>query len=221
VLGGSFNPAHAGHLHIARLALQRLRLDQVWLLVSPGNPLKEASGMAPLADRLASAKRLVSGRRILVTATEARLDTRYTFDTLRALRRRFPRVQFVWLMGADNLVQLPKWQRWEGITRTMPFAVMPRPSYNQRALAGLAAHRLRPALRAARTAPALASHGAPAWTFLPARQNALSATALRAAGSEFPLLRWPPVRHIVPGTTKADRVAGLGKNNMNTKGPRT
>jgi len=227
VLGGSFNPAHAGHLHIARLALQRLRLDQVWLLVSPGNPLKAASGMAPLADRMASANRLVSGRRILVTATEARLDTRYTYDTLQALRRRFPRVQFVWLMGADNLVQFPKWQRWEGITRTMPFAVMPRPTYNQRALAGLAAHRLRPALRASRTAPALANHGAPAWTFLPARQNALSATALRAARSEFPLLQWPAVRHIVPGTTTADQAAGadqvveLGPNNMNTKGPRT
>ena len=146
LLGGSFNPAHAGHQHIARLALQRLRLDQVWLLVSPGNPLKEAAGMAPLADRLASAAEIADGRRIIATEIEARLHTRYTFDTLRALRRRFPRVRFVWLMGADNLVQLPRWQRWGGVTRAMPFAVMPRPTYNQRALAGQAAHRLRPAL---------------------------------------------------------------------------
>lgn len=198
LLGGSFNPAHAGHLHIARLALQRLRLDQVWLLVSPGNPLKTADGMAPLADRLASARRIAEGRRIVATGIEARLRTRYTFDTLVALSRRFPRVEFVWVMGADNLVQLPRWQRWVGIARAMPFAVMPRPSYNQRALAGQAAHRFRRALRPARAAPALAVLPAPAWTFLPARQNALSATALRAGHSGFPLLRWPPVPHIPP-----------------------
>ncbi len=204
VLGGSFNPAHAGHLHIARLALQRLRLDQVWLLVSPGNPLKDASGMAPMADRMASARRIADGRRVLATGIEARLRTRYTFDTLRVLRRRFPRVRFVWVMGADNLVQLPRWQHWMGITRVMPFAVMPRPTYNQRALAGQAAHRLRSTLRPARAAPALARCAAPAWTFLPARQNALSATALRAgmaprAGrNAFPLPPWPPVPHIVP-----------------------
>ena len=222
VLGGSFNPAHAGHRHIARLALQRLRLDQVWLLVSPGNPLKEASGMASLADRMTSARQLADGRRIVATAIEARLDTRYTFDTLRALRQRFPRVQFVWLMGADNLVQLPKWQRWKGITRTMPFAVMPRPTYNQRALAGLAAHRLRPSLRPARAAPALARCRAPAWTFLPARQNALSATALRAGRSAFPLLRWPPVRHILPSAMEAGRPPGHAlKSTPTVEGPRT
>jgi len=222
VLGGSFNPGHAGHLHIARLALQRLRLDQVWLLVSPGNPLKEASGMAPLPDRMESARRLADGRRILATAIEARLHTRYTFDTLQALRRRFPLVQFVWIMGADNLVQLPRWQRWTGITRAMPFAVMPRPTYNQRALAGLAAHRLRPALRPARAASALASQAAPAWTFLPARQNALSATALRAGRSAFPLLQWPPVRHIVPGSTDVGRPVGYGSiSRPKIEGPRT
>jgi len=189
ILGGSFNPAHEGHLHVARLALQRLRLDQVWLLVSPGNPLKSAVGMAPLADRLASARSIGDGRRIIATAIEARLHTRFTFDTLRVLRRRFPRVQFVWVMGADNLVQLPRWQHWLGIAATMPFAVMPRPTYNQRALSGQAARRLRPALLPARTAPILSRSPAPAWTFLPARQNATSATAIRRqnrAGA------WPP-----------------------------
>ena len=198
LLGGSFNPAHAGHLHIARLALHRLRLDQVWLLVSPGNPLKDAAGMATLADRMDSARRIADGRRILATGIEARLHTRYTFDTLLALRRRFPRVRFVWLMGADNLVQLPRWQRWHGIADAMPFAVMPRPTYNQRALAGQAAHRLRPALHPARAAAVLASSAAPAWTFLPARQNALSATALRAKRGGFPLLQWPPLPQTVP-----------------------
>ena len=147
-------------------------------MVSPGNPLKHQAGMAPLADRIGSARRLVHNRHMLATGIEATLGVRYTFDTLRALRRRFPRVRFVWLMGADNLVQLPHWQRWRALARLMPFAVLPRPSYNHRALAGQAARTLRPALRPARAAPALVN-GAPAWTFLPARQNPLSATALR------------------------------------------
>ena len=196
VLGGSFNPAHGGHQHIARLALRRLRLHQVWLLVSPGNPLKAAKGMAPLADRLASAAAVADGRRVVATGIEARLHTRYTFDTLRALRQRFPRVRFVWLMGADNLVQLPRWQRWTGIAGTMPFAVMPRPTYNARALASQAAQRLRHALHPARMAPALAGLAPPAWTFLPARQNGASATALRAARLAAPV----PPSPAVPGS---------------------
>jgi nicotinate-nucleotide adenylyltransferase len=186
LLGGSFNPGHEGHRHIASAALKRLRLHQVWLLVSPGNPLKPTNGMAPLPDRLRSAGRIADGRRIVPTAIEAALRTRYTFDTLRALRRRFPRVRFVWLMGADNLVQLPRWQHWTGIARLMPFAVMPRPSYNQRALAGKAAQSLRRNLRPPRTAPALAAEPAPAWTFVPMRQNPLSATALRRARTAVP-----------------------------------
>ncbi|GAC1347994.1 MAG: hypothetical protein NVSMB18_34780 [Acetobacteraceae bacterium] len=168
------------------MARQRLRLDQVWLLVSPGNPLKPARGMAPMDERLRSASRVADGRRIVATGIEAKLRTRYTFDTLRVLRRRFPRVSFVWLMGADNLVQLPRWQHWTGIAALMPFAVMPRPTYNYRALSGQAARRLRPAVRPAREAPALAAMPAPAWTFLPARQNPASATALRSAGTLTP-----------------------------------
>ena len=179
LLGGSFNPAHEGHLHVAQFALRRLRLDQVWLLVSPGNPLKPARGMASLPDRLASAHRIADGRRIVATDIEAHLRTRYTYDTLRALRLRFPGVRFVWLMGADNLEQLPYWQRWIGIADVMPFAVLPRPSYTHRALAGQAALRLRPARCPSRSAPALPEMPAPAWAFLPARQSILSATALR------------------------------------------
>ena len=190
LLGGSFNPAHEGHRHIARLALHRLRLHQVWLLVSPGNPLKAARGMAPLRDRLAGAARIADGRRVVATGIEAELHTRYTYDSLRALRRRFPRVRFIWLMGADNLVQLPRWQRWTGISGAMPFAVMPRPTYNARALASQAAQRLRHALHPARAAPALAACPAPAWTFLPARQNPASATALRARRAGAPQ-GWP------------------------------
>lgn len=182
LLGGSFNPAHEGHRHVAAQLLRRLRLDQIWLLVSPGNPLKPDDGMAPFAARLASARAIADGRRVIATDIEARLGTRYTADTLRALRRRFPRARFVWLMGADNLRQLPRWRDWLGIARSMPFAVHPRPSYNSRALAGRAAHRLRAARRPARQAATLALQSAPAWIFLPGMQHAASATALREAG---------------------------------------
>ncbi len=181
LLGGSFNPAHDGHRHIARLALLRLQLDQVWLLVSPGNPLKPAKGMATLAARLASAQRIADGRRIVATGIEAALGTRYTADTLDKLRRRFPRVRFVWLMGADNLEQLPRWKRWRRIAHANAFAVLPRPTYNHRALAGQAARRLRASRRAAHVAPALAALAAPCWVFLPAAQHTASATAIRAA----------------------------------------
>ena len=183
LLGGSFNPAHAGHRHVADVALRRLRLDQVWLLVSPGNPLKQPVGMAPMVERLAGACGISDGRRILATAVEQKLGGRYTVDTLRMLRRRFPRVEFVWLMGADILVQLPAWKRWMDVVRAVPFAVLPRPSYNERALASQAAKRLRPAMMPARMAGQLAATSPLSWVFLPASQNAISATALRAAYS--------------------------------------
>ncbi len=156
----------------------------MWLLVSPGNPLKPVDGMATLAARLAAARRIADGRRIVATAIEAALGTRYTDDTLRALRRRFPRVRFVWVMGADNLEQLPRWRRWRAVVAAMPFAVVPRPTYNHRALAGLAARRLRRVRRAAHAAPALAGMAPPAWVFLPAPQHAASASAIRAARPE-------------------------------------
>lgn len=181
LLGGSFNPAHAGHRHVAELARKHLRLDQVWLLVSPGNPLKPASGMASLPARLDSARRIADGRRIVATDIEAGMGTRMTSDTLRALRRRFPRARFVWLMGADNLIQLPHWHRWRDIAGHTAFAVLPRPSYNHRALAGQAAKHLRRGRHPARQAPILAGLAPPAWLFLPAAQHGASATAIRAA----------------------------------------
>lgn len=184
LLGGSFNPAHAGHLHVARRALAALRLDAAWLLVSPGNPLKPAAGMAPLAERLASTRRIADGRRIVATDIERALGTRYTVDTLRALRRRFRRVRFVLIIGADNLVQLPRWRRWRDITRQTPLAVLPRPGWTRRALAGQAAA----VLRRHRRAPGglLAeefAHHAP-WCLVPAREHAASGTAIRRASAE-------------------------------------
>jgi nicotinate-nucleotide adenylyltransferase len=178
LLGGSFNPAHDGHRHVAMTALRRLRLDQVWLLVSPGNPLKPRNGMAPLAERLAGARKIGDGRRVLATAIEAAFHTRYTVDTLRLLLRRFPNVCFVWIMGADILEQLPRWRRWQDIAQRLAFVVLPRPSYTYQALAGQAAHRLRAVRRPSREA-ALLPGGSPGWAFLPGRQNALSATAIR------------------------------------------
>ena len=180
MLGGSFNPAHEGHRHVATLARKRLRLDQVWLLVSPGNPLKPRTGMAPLAQRLASARAIADGRRIVATGIEAALHSHFTIDTLRLLPRRFPNAKFVWLMGADNLAELPRWRRWLDIVHLMSFAVLPRPTYNHRAHAGQAARRLGSVRRSARQAPLLPGL-APGWVFLPAPQNAMSATALRAA----------------------------------------
>jgi nicotinate-nucleotide adenylyltransferase len=180
LFGGSFNPAHAGHLHVAELALRRLRLDQVWLLVSPGNPLKSTAGMAPFASRLAGAARLGDGRRVVASGIEALFGTRYTVDTMRLLLRRFPLVRFVWLMGADILEQLPRWHRWADIVRWLAFVVFPRPRYNNRALAGQAAHRLRAWRKPARRAAFLPGI-APGWAFLPSQQIAVSATAIRTA----------------------------------------
>lgn len=180
LLGGSFNPAHAGHRHIAELARKRLRLDQVWLVVSPGNPLKPGAGMASLEDRMRGARAIADGRHVVATRIEAALKTRFTVDTLNFLLRRFPHARFVWIMGADILEQLPRWRRWLDIVGQLSFAVLPRPTYNHRALAGQAARRLRVARHPAREATLLPGL-APGWVFLVARQSALSATAIRAA----------------------------------------
>jgi nicotinate-nucleotide adenylyltransferase len=138
LLGGSFNPAHGGHRRVSLFAKTALGLDEVWWMVSPGNPLKSASDMGPLAARFASA--VVEARRapIRVTAIERELGTRYTTDTLKALSRRYPKHRFVWLMGADNLAQFHLWKDWRGLARTMPIAVIARPGYNGDAFASVA-----------------------------------------------------------------------------------
>jgi nicotinate-nucleotide adenylyltransferase len=204
LLGGSFNPAHEGHRHVAELALRRLGLDQVWLVVSPGNPLKPQRGMAPLSQRLASARGIADGRRIVASAIEQRLRTRFTIDTLRLLRRRFPRVDFVWIAGADILEQLPRWRGWREILRRVPLAVLPRPSYNHRALAGRAASVLRGARWPARAAATLARCPPPAWVFLTALQHAASASAIRAVSPSMTHPALPSTTRIsLPGATRS------------------
>jgi nicotinate-nucleotide adenylyltransferase len=182
LLGGSFNPAHQGHRHISALALKYLGLHQVWWLVSPQNPLKPDTGMAPLASRLARARAVAGDRRIIPTDLEAWLGTRYSVDTLIALRRRFSRTRFVWLIGADNLVQIPQWRNWTQIFHTVPVAVFDRPSYSKIALSGLAAARFSRHRLSERDAGRLADMEPPAWIFFHAPLVPVSATALRAKG---------------------------------------
>lgn len=182
LLGGSFNPAHGGHRHISLMAMRRLRLDAVWWLVSPQNPLKSADGMAPLDRRVTMARRVVRHPRIIVTAVETELGTQFTADTLFELRLRFPGLRFVWLMGADNLIQIDQWDRWPQIFNLLPVAVFARPAYSIRALSGRAAYRFDrfriPEVSAAR----LWDREPPRWVFLHTRLDPLSATRIRAQG---------------------------------------
>ncbi len=180
LLGGSFNPPHRGHLHISLEALKRLDLDEVWWLVTPQNPLKPIQGMAPLEERLASARCLVRHPRIFVTDLETRLGTRYTADTLAALRRRFPRDRFVRIMGADNLAQIRHWERWDDVFRLAAVAVFDRPTYCLRALAGLAAQRFKGRRRPSRDVRRLAEAAPPVWALFRIPLDPSSATALRA-----------------------------------------
>jgi len=180
LLGGSFNPAHAGHRHISLMALRRLRLDEVWWLVSPQNPLKPVAGMAPLAERVAGARTVAAHPGIRVTGIEKALGTRYTADTLPALTRRFPLARFVWLMGADNLVEIPRWNRWRRIFATVPVAILARSSYSHRALAGQAARRFAHDRIPTPQAGRLAELDPPAWVFLHGRRHPASATLIRA-----------------------------------------
>ncbi|GLQ59776.1 putative nicotinate-nucleotide adenylyltransferase [Gluconobacter japonicus] len=182
LLGGSFNPAHIGHLQVAQRALRALKLDQVWLMVSPGNPLKPRKGMGAFRARLASAQRLADGRRICATDIEARLKQRYTVKTVALLKQRFPNVQFVWLMGADGLAQFSRWKNWRVLARMIPIAILPRPGSVTPALHGAAASVLRRNRRPSREAPILGRRKGSAWTFLSAPQNDISATALRKSG---------------------------------------
>jgi nicotinate-nucleotide adenylyltransferase len=208
LLGGSFNPAHDGHRHVAEAVRRALRLDEVWLMVSPGNPLKPRAGMAPLAERLASARAVADGRRIVATDIEAALGTRYTLDTLAALRRRFPRARLVFVIGADNLVQLPRWQGWDRLAADTAIAVLPRPGWTRRALAGkaakrLARHRRRPGALLAGPVP-----GHAPWTFVRAAEHPASATAIRAGLAPRPVAR-APRRPIWRSTAEPPRMQPL------------
>jgi nicotinate-nucleotide adenylyltransferase len=183
LLGGSFDPAHEGHLHVTREALKRLGLDRVWWLVTPGNPLKP-NPPAPLAERMARARALASGDpRIAVTDIEARLGTRFTAETLERLFRLYPRVRFVWLMGADNLAQFHRWERWTWIMAHVPVAVIARPNQRIAARTSPAASRFRFARHREAAAEVLARHEPPAWCLLNVPMSGASSTAIRAAGA--------------------------------------
>lgn len=181
-MGGSFNPAHGGHLHLSLLALKYLDLDEIWWLVSPQNPLKPIRGMEPFSDRLEGARRHAALHpRIVVSDLESRLGrSRYTADTLKALTRRFPGLRFIWLMGADNLVQIPSWDRWVEIFRTAPIAVFDRPSYSLKALSGLAAKRFARNRVPVSEARRLAQMRPPAWVFFHTPLDTRSATKIRS-----------------------------------------
>jgi nicotinate-nucleotide adenylyltransferase len=179
LLGGSFNPAHDGHLAISREALQRLRLDRVWWLISPQNPLKPVAGMASFAVRLASAQAVAAqDRRIVCSDLEQRLGTSYTVDTLRWLKRR-SRDRLVWLIGADNLLQLPQWRHWVRLLTMVPIAVFARDPYSYRAAAGRVARVYAQRRLPERDAPALAIRRPPAWVYLRLRRHRESSTAIR------------------------------------------
>ena len=173
LLGGSFNPAHSGHLYVSETAIKRLHLSAVWWLVSPGNPLKSETGMAAFVKRLKGAEEIAHGHpRIHVSGLEQELGTRYTVDTVAALERRFPKIQFVWLMGSDNLAQFSRWRRWQELARKIPIAVVQRPGS---ILASLNA----PLVRRFGTTRALSTP--PAVMILDGARNPESATRLRAA----------------------------------------
>ena len=181
LLGGSFNPAHTGHRHISLQALRALGLDEVWWLVSPGNPLKEgAKDMAPFAARLASAARLARRARIRVSDFEQRAGTRYTVDTVTALKRRFPRHDFIWLLGSDTLPNFHKWRDWRGLARKVPIAVIRRPGYDSTAHAARAMGWLRRFVRPSNQAKCWTQWSAPAIFMLRLPPDRTSSTALRA-----------------------------------------
>lgn len=179
LLGGSFNPPHDGHVHVSRAALRALGLDYVWWLVSPQNPLKPKRGMASFAKRLDAAQLLATRHpRMIATGIEAVLDTRFTIDSLRALKHRFPETRFVWLMGSDNLVQIPRWRRWQAIFSEVPVAVVARPGSALAARHSKAANRFKAAAHPA--GARFADSKTPAWTVIEVKRNSASGTRLRA-----------------------------------------
>lgn len=179
LLGGSFNPAHDGHAEISTIALRKLALDEVWWLISPQNPLKPTSGMAALDARVERARMIADHPAIRVLDIRSRLATRYTIDTIRTFQH-LSNAHFVWLMGADNLAQLPEWKSWWTLAQTIPIAIMDRPGYSYCGLAGQGAQRLRKYRVPERASRTLAGSKAPAWVFLHCARNPASATRLRA-----------------------------------------
>jgi nicotinate-nucleotide adenylyltransferase len=182
LLGGSFNPPHAAHRMISETALKRLGLDKVWWVVTPGNPLKRRSELAPLAERLMLCRNLAGNRRIEVTDFETDLPSAYTYSTLAFLKTRSPLVRFVWIMGADNLAEMEQWHRWREIFGLFPIAVVDRPGWRLRALSSKPARAYARQRLPEAQARMLAHTPPPTWTFLTGPLSQLSSTALRAKG---------------------------------------
>lgn len=186
LLGGSFNPAHRGHKHISMNARRALNLDEVWWLVSPGNPLKQdAKDMAPLPIRLRSAQRAARRSPIMATAIEQHLDTRFTVDTLRKIIRLYPNRRFIWVMGADNLAQFHRWKDWRKIAKMMPIAVFARPRYDDTARAALAMGWFRQFVRPVNQSKHWTKWRTPALVHLRFRPDKTSATVLRLADPDW------------------------------------
>ena len=181
LLGGSFDPPHAGHVHISTAALKRFRLDRLWWLVSPGNPLKK-NGPAPLAHRMQAANAIMKHPRVTVTDIEVHLGTRYTAETLYALQKHYAGVRFVWLMGADNLAQFHRWQDWRWIMDNVPVGVLARPGDRIPARMSKAAKVYASARIPGRGAHLLGRRAAPAWSFVNLPMTDQSSTAIRARG---------------------------------------
>ena len=181
LLGGSFDPPHAGHVHITREALKRFQLDQVWWLVSPGNPLKE-QGPAPLERRIAAARDIMDHPRVKISDFEAQVGTRYTAETLRALMVRYPRVRFIWLMGADNLAQFHRWQDWRWIMENVPVGVLARLGDRISARTSVAANRYEKYRLSGRESAKLASSNPPTWCFINLPMVNMSSSLIRAQG---------------------------------------
>jgi nicotinate-nucleotide adenylyltransferase len=179
LLGGSFNPAHQGHVMISQQALCHLGLDEVWWLVSPQNPLKSARDMAPEATRMAQAGHIARHPKIRIADIEQQFGTRYTAQTLEQLRLSCPQTNFVWLMGADNVTQLPQWRDWTSILNTVPIAIFGRPDYSLGAMTSMVAKRYGQYRLNANQAQTLVSCAPPAWTFIHHRHDPISATLIR------------------------------------------
>ncbi len=179
LFGGSFNPPHAGHALVAEISLRAMRLDQLWWIVTPGNPLKSGRELAGLTERLHLSEKLAEDPRIRVTAFEAAYETRYTADMLALVRRRNPGVHFVWIMGADNLADFHRWQRWREIAQTMPIAVIDRPGSTLAFMSAIMAKAFDFARIDERDAALLPRMRPPAWTFIHGPRSLLSSTAIR------------------------------------------
>ncbi len=180
LFGGSFNPIHDGHRLVVEETLRRLELDALWVLVTPGNPLKSHKELAPLAERVIAARHLLDDPRVKVTGFEAAHGFTYSWQTVRFLTQSMPDRRFVWIMGADNLVDFQRWERWRDIAAMVPMAVYVRPGSSRRAPVSMAASYLARWRVDEDDAPRLASLRAPAWVYLHGRQSTLSSSAIRA-----------------------------------------